>query len=481
MHQPPDQHFLAVDLGAESGRVVRAGFAGDRVSLEVVHRFPNRSASVHGVRRWDVLYLWQEILAGLERAAEPKPAAVGVCTWGVDYGLLDAAGQPTGHPRHYRGRSEAVMAEAFATMSAEEIYRRTGIQFMHINTLYQWIADRAEVAAAETVLMMPDLLNAFLTGRVAAEYSICSTTQALDCRTRQWDADILRAFGLPRTRFPEVVPTGTVLGPVTDEVAATTGLAGVPVVATAGHDTAAAVAAVPVAADAAAGGWAYVSSGTWSLMGIEVPEPVVDDATRRDNFTNEGGVGGTVRLLKNIMGLWLIQGLRADFGGEYAELVAAAADAPPLRTVIDPDDPGFHSPASMWTQLQAYCRRVGQPVPDGPAAAVRCCLEGLALRYRKTLEQLEIHAGRRIDVIHVVGGGSRNALLNQWTADCTGRTVVAGPVEATALGNALVQAMALGRIASLADARQLVRRSFAVTTHQPQPNAAWDAAYAQFA
>jgi rhamnulokinase len=377
------------------------------------------------------------------------------------------------------------MEEAFARVPREEVFRQTGLQFMRFNTLFQLLAlqrDRSPLLdVAETLLFMPDLFHFFFTGVKVNEFTDASTSQMYDPTARGWAYSLVRAFGLPANVLGTIVPPGTVLGPLRTAVAAETGLQPVPVVAPASHDTGSAVAAVP----ASGASWAYISSGTWSLMGAELPAPLINDKVQQYNFTNEGGVGGTIRFLKNIMGLWLVQECRRAWerAGQtysYADLTQLAAAAPPFVSLVDPDDPSFILPPSMPAALAEFCRRTGQPTPTEPGAVVRCALESLALRYRWVLDRLEELLGRRLDVIHVVGGGCQNTLLCQFTADACNRPVQAGPVEATAIGNVLVQALGLRLLGSLADGREVVRQSFEVVTYQPQDPAAWETQYQRF-
>jgi rhamnulokinase len=477
--------LLAIDLGAESGRGVLGSFDGQRLALDVVHRFPNGPVQTLDTMHWDVLRLHAEILNALRAAKQVD--SVGVDTWGVDFALLGRGGTLLGNPRHYRDpHTEGAMEGAFQRVRKEEIYRRTGLQFMRINSLYQLLAlqrDRSPLLdVAEHILFMPDLFHYFLTGIKVNEYTDASTSQLLDPHSRTWAYDLVGKFDLPARIFGTVVQPGTVLGPLRPAVVADTGLAPVPVIAPATHDTGSAVAAVPARGES----WAFISSGTWSLLGTELPQPLVTDAALAANFTNEGGVAGTTRLLKNIMGLWLVQECRrawekAGKTYSYDDLVKLAEAAKPFASLVDPDDPAFLLPPNMPAAIGEFCRKTGQPVPTEPGPVVRCCLESLALKYRWVLEKLEGLIGRRLDVIHVVGGGSQNFLLSQWTADATGRPVLAGPAEATALGNVLVQMLGLGLIGSLADGREVVRRSVAVTEYEPHGGGWWDEQYRRFA
>jgi rhamnulokinase len=480
--------LLAFDLGAESGRGVLGLFDGRELRLEVVHRFPNGAVRTLDTLHWDVLRLHGEMLQTLRICAADFGGVdgLGVDTWGVDFALLGRGGTLLGNPRHYRDpHTETVMDEALRRVPRYDIYRQTGLQFMRFNTLFQLLAlqrDRSPLLdVAETLLFIPDLFHFFFAGVKVNEFTDASTSQLLDPTTRQWAYGLVQQFGLPTRLLGTLVQPGTVLGPLRASVAADTGLNAAPVIAPASHDTASAVAAVPASAQT----WAYISSGTWSLMGVELTQPLLSEAALAYNFTNEGGVGGTVRFLKNIMGLWLVQECRrvwerAGTAYSYEDLARLAEAAPPFVSLVNPDDASFMLPASMPAAVAAFCQRTGQPAPAGPGATVRCALESLALCYRRVFEWLEELTGRRIEVIHVVGGGSQNALLNQFTADACDRPVLAGPVEATAVGNVLVQALGLRALGSLADAREVVRRSFEVKTFEPRRPEAWQAPYARY-
>ena len=482
------QKILALDLGAESGRGLIGSFDGERLGLEVVHRFPNGGVATLDTLHWDVLGLWREMLTTLRKAeAEHGPlASVGVDTWGVDFALLGKDGTLLGNPRHYRDpHTDNIMDAAFARVPRSEIYRQTGIQFMRFNTLFQILAlmrDRAPLLdIAETMLFIPDLFHYWMTGIKVNEYTDASTSQLIHPGTRTWARDLVRAFGIPEKILGTLVQPGTVLGPLRHSVASQAGCSSIPVIAPATHDTAAAVAAVPATGDS----WAYISSGTWSLMGVETKTPKTDENTLRVNFTNEGGVGGTIRLLKNIMGLWLVQECRRAWerGGvtyDYAALMKMAEAAKPFASIVNPDDSSFILPASMPIAIADFCKKTGQPVPEEPGDVVRCALESLALRYRWVLERLEELVGKKLETIHIVGGGCQNTLLCQLAADACDRPVVAGPVEATALGNVLVQAIGLGLLDSLAAGRAVVRRSFEVRTYEPQHHERWEGPYRRF-
>jgi rhamnulokinase len=480
--------ILAFDLGAESGRGLVGAFDGERLRLDVVHRFPNGAVQTLDALHWDVMRLYSEMLIAMRKAVAEhgELASVGVDTWGVDFALIGRGGTLLGNPRHYRDpHTEDIMEAAFAVVPRDEVFRQTGIQFMRFNTLFQLLAlarDRSPLLEmADTLLFIPDLFHYWFTGIKVNEYTDASTSQMIDPHTRIWATDLVRRFGLPDRVLGSLVQPGTLLGPLRPSVATQAGIAAMPVIAPATHDTAAAVAAVPAAGET----WAYISSGTWSLMGVETRQPLTDERALRVNFTNEGGVDGTIRLLKNIMGLWLVQECRRAWerGGKaftYEALVRLAEGAAPFVSVLNPDDGSFILPSSMPTAIADFCRKTGQTVPVEPGAVVRCALEGLALRYRWVLERLEELVGRRLDAIHVVGGGSQNGFLCQLTADACDRPVIAGPVEATALGNALVQLIGLGMIGSLAQGRAVVRRSFDVRTYEPHQPERWDAPYQRF-
>jgi rhamnulokinase len=480
--------ILAFDLGAESGRGVLGRFDGARLSLEVVHRFPNGPVRTLDTMHWDVLRLYSEMVNTLRKSAAEHGGvdSLGTDTWGIDFALLGRGGTLLGNPRHYRDpHTEGVMEAAFARVPRQEIFRQTGLQFMRFNTLFQLLAlqrDRSPLLdVAENLLFMPDLLHFLFTGIKVNEFTDASTSQMMDPAAKSWAYDLVKAFGLPTCLLGSIVQPGTVLGPLRASVASETDLTPVPVIAPASHDTAAAVAAVPASGDS----WAYISSGTWSLMGVELAQPLITDAALKYNFTNEGGVGGTSRFLKNIMGLWLVQECKRTWEREgrpyqYDELARLAEAAPPGVSVVDPDAIAFILPPNMPAALGDFCRRTNQPVPVEPGTVIRCALESLALRYRWVLERLEELVARRLDVIHVVGGGGQNSLLCQMTADACHRQVFAGPIEATAIGNILVQAIGLGLLGSIADAREVVRRSFELRSFEPRDTARWEDLYHRF-
>jgi len=485
--------YIAIDLGAESGRVMAGMLEDGKLQLHQVHRFSNQPVRCNGVLYWNFLQLWHDILDGLQRAVATYGAeweGIGVDTWGVDFGLLDEQRQLLGNPVHYRdSRTRGVMKSTFEVCSKQEIFASTGLQFLEFNSLYQLMSMKhqqsSQLDAAKTFLMMPDLFHYALSGVRCAEYTIASTTQMLNANSCNWDKDLMERLGLPSRMLPKIAMPGTVIGTILPEVATRTGLAPqTPVIAPAAHDTASAVAAVPAKSGK---DWAYLSSGTWSLMGVELNRPLINGSVERYNFTNEGGVDGKIRLLRNIAGLWLVQECRrsiARSGREYsyAELAQKASEAPPLESWVDPDAEAFVAPADMPEAIRQYCVQTAQKPPLDEAVLIRTCLESLVLKYRWTLCKLEELTGRQLQKLHIVGGGVQNTLLCQLTADCTGRTVIAGPVEATASGNILVQAMARGRIGGLEELRHIVRQSGDTVTYQPneQNRGYWDNAYKKF-
>jgi rhamnulokinase len=482
-------HYLAIDLGAESGRVIYGSLEAGRLQLEEVHRFANGPVRTPDGLHWDVLRLWSEIKQGIALAVRKHGqdiAGLGLDTWGVDFGLLDRNGALLGNPYHYRdSRNDGMLEEAFRLMPREQIFEHTGIQFMQINTLFQLLSmvksGAPALQAADTLLMMPDLFNYWLTGVKVSEFSIVSTSQCYDPRQAGWSQPLLQAMGIPTHIFAPIVQPGTVLGPLLPAVAHETGAGAIQVIAPACHDTGSAVAAVP----ATESEFAWISSGTWSLMGTDSAIPIITPQSLAFNLTNEGGVNGSIRLLKNITGLWLVQECRRTWAAQgeelsYAELTDLADLAAPLRSLIDPDAPEFASPTDMPERIRAYCSRTAQPVPESKGEIIRCALESLALSYRNVLAMLESVTGRHMQALHIMGGGTRNRLLNQFAANATGLKVITGPVEATAIGNILMQAIALGHLASLVEARQVVCQSFDVETYQPQDRQVWDLAYRRF-
>ena len=476
--------FLAFDLGAESGRAMLGTLKSGVLSVRELHRFPNEPVRQNGSLQWDILHLWREMQRALELNGKTRLESVGVDSWGVDYALIGERGKLLGNPYHYRDRrTNGAMEAVFERVSRDRIYAITGIQFLPINTLYQLYAACQQtpglIDAARALVTIPDLLNYWLTGVLTAEYTVATTTQFIDAQCRTWAKRMLEEIGLPTRLLQPLVEPGTFIGPL--QASASAACDGIPVVAPACHDTASAVASV-----SASGNIAFLSSGTWSLLGTEVDEPVITARALALNFTNEGGVGGTTRLLKNIGGLWLLQSCRLHWRSQghdlpYEALLAGAVDDRlAFRSLIDPDYPQFLNPTDMPATIAAYCRMTGQPEPDTPIAYARAILESLAFKYRAVLESLEELTGRRFDEIRIVGGGARNHLLKQWTADATGRAVTSGPAEATALGNIGVQMMATGAVASLSEARAVIDRSFQVERFEPLAAERWDAEYRRF-
>jgi len=480
----------AVDLGAESGRVSLGRFDGRRLEVEVVHRFPNRPLRLVGTLHWNTTQLFEEILEGLRKAKEcahAPIASVGVDTWGVDFGILDADGRLLGLPVHYRDkRTDGLIEEVTARIPAAEIYAKSGIAFWPFNTLYQLRALARQnsplLREGRTLLFIPDLLHYWLSGEKATERSIASTSQCLAVGDDRWLTEILAPLGIPAGLFSApVVPSGTVLGPVLPELAAELGLGGMQVITPASHDTAAAVAATPLSSPQAA----YLSSGTWSLLGVESDIPTSTAAAHAATFTNEKGIGHSYRFLQNIMGMWLVQQSRAAWAREgtsyeYAELAYLAEQGAPFRSWINPNDLRYYAPENMVETVRQACADSGQAVPSDVPAVMRCLLESLAFAYRASVEQIETLKGATVPCLHIIGGGSQNRVLNQWTANALGRPVISGPVEGTVIGNLLVQLMALGEIRDVAEIRQVVRQSCEVTTFTPQETGKWDEAYQRF-
>jgi rhamnulokinase len=478
--------LAAIDLGAESGRVVVGTFDGSRLSVEDVYRFPNVPVPVAGTLHWDVLRLFGDIVTGLRKAGSTGPiASVGVDTWGVDFGLLDARGRLLANPVHYRDtRTDGMVEAACAVVPRDEIYATTGIQFMPINSLYQLLsmarAGDPLLRQADRLLMMADLFAHFLSGASVAEYTLASTGQALDAVARDWARPMLERLGIPTGLLPEIVPPGTVAGPLLADLAGASGLGSTRVILPGSHDTASAVVGTPIASPSTA----YLSSGTWSLIGLEVPQPVISPVSQRANLTNEGGVAGTIRLLRNVVGLWLVQESRRALwptgdAPSYEDLAGMAGTAPAFTAFIDPDDERFLRPGDLPARVREFCAETGQPVPADTGTLMRVLLESLALRYAAAIDQLAAASGYPIEALHIVGGGANHRLLCRLTAGATGLAVRAGPVEATAIGNLAVQAIAAGELASVAEARELVARSFPITTYDPAGD--WAEARARFA
>jgi rhamnulokinase len=486
------QVYLGIDIGAESGRVMAGLWDGKRLQLEELHRFSNGGVWMADTLRWNTIALWTEVQNGLALAAKrfgKAVVSVGVDTWGVDFVLLSKSGELLGVPFHYRdARTRGILPKAFARVPREEIFAATGLQFMELNTLFQLLAlQKASpeiLAAAETLLLTPDYLNFCLSGARVSEFTIATTSQCVNPKKRAWATDLLRKFNLPEKIFPEIVPPGSRVGPLRPPLADRSGLGGISVIAPAAHDTGSAVAGTPAQSTGKCN-WAYLSSGTWSLLGVELEDALLSPRVLELNFTNEGGIDGTYRLLKNIMGLWLIQQCRrafADKGKEftYEQLAQMASEAPAFRSFVDPDDSRFINPPDMPAAIQEFCRDTGQPVPETEGQLARCIFESLALTYARVLAGLEELTGTKVEIVHVVGGGSRNKVLNAFTANACGRPVTAGPVEATVFGNLLVQARSHGEIRSLSDIRSVSRASSEVIQYDPADVAAWQEARGRF-
>jgi rhamnulokinase len=480
MPSPPHpKPYLAFDFGAESGRAVLAHLQSGILTTEEVHRFRNEPVEYGGSFHWDAPRLWSEVRKALTCVEQMELAGIGVDAWGVDYALLGERGELLQNPYHYRDRrTEGVMDDVFRKVAKDQIYRATGIQFMPINTLYQLYAAQRDtptiIAAAKQWLTIPDLFNYWLTGNAVCEFTNATTTQLVDPVKRTWAVELMQKVGLNSSLPAPVVEPGSILGTLLPSLAQNTPLAGTPVIAPACHDTGSAVAAIT-----ARDGTAFLSSGTWSLIGTELDAPVVTPEALRLNFTNEGGVNGTTRLLKNVMGLWMLQGCRNCWSVrgqnfDYRELVELASREHAFAHLVDPDDEVFLHPTDMLTAIDQFCRKTHQPTPANPGTYVRCILESLALKYRLVLRSLEQLCGKRIDQVRVIGGGSKNPMLNQFTADATGKRVLAGPAEATALGNIAIQILATGEASSLPQVRGIIDRSFPTEVFEPVEADKWE-------
>jgi rhamnulokinase len=481
------RNYLALDLGAESGRAIIGTINDGKLSLNEVHRFSNGPVRLPDGMHWDVLRLWSEIKTGIACAVKDgtKLESMGLDTWGVDFALLDKNNSLLSNPFHYRDpRTDGMLDEAFKRMPRAEIFTNTGIQFMQINTLYQLLAMSVQKSpvldVAETFVTIPDLFNYWLSGEITNEFTNATTTQCLDPRKRDWATPVLDTLNIPAHLFKSVTDSGTLIGTLLPHIAEETGAGGVRIVVPACHDTGSAVVAVPAQNQ----DFAWISSGTWSIMGAEVDQPSLSEKALEYNFTNEGGVFGTWRLCKNIMGLWLVQECRRTWGHEgtdmsYDEITRLASEAKPFLAVIDPDDNNFLHAGDMPDRIRKFCMDTDQSVPQTKGQIIRVALESIALKYRWVLERLEELSGKHLDPIHIIGGGTKNKLLNQFTADSTGRVVVAGPVEATAIGNILMQSIGMKHIGSLADAREIVRASFEPEVYEPNRKPDWDEAYSR--
>ena len=477
--------FIALDFGASSGRVILATL-GKTIRLEEMHRFPNQQIKIGSHYYWDVLRLFSEAKLGLKIISEKSTnpiSGLGVDTWGVDFGLIDQTGMLLSNPITYRDpRTDGIMEKTFKKMSREDIYQLTGIQFLQFNTIFQLMSlvesKSAVLESTDQLLFIPDLMNYFLTGQRGAEYTIASTSQLLNAKTRQWESTIFQKLGIPQQIMPLIQEPGTIRGQLLPDIADETGLGSLDVIATSAHDTASAVAAVPAQEQ----NWAYLSSGTWSVIGVELDQPIITEASAQYNFTNEGGVGRKIRFLQNVMGMWLLESCvrvweRNRKKYHYNELLRLAGETPSFQSTINPDDRSFLNPINMVEAIQDFCRSHGQKTPETEGEIIRTILESLAFRYRWVLDKIEEMQGREIETLHIVGGGSQNQLLNQFTANATGRRVIAGPVEATALGNVIMQAISKGLIPSIQEGRQLIWDSFSAKQFEPENQDVWDAQY----
>lgn len=478
-------HYLACDLGATSGRLMLGTLADGKLTLEELHRFSNDIVKAGSALHWNMEALFGELRTGLKKAAARKLpiASISTDSWGVDYILFDAQDRMINPTFCYRdSRTAQGVKNAKARVSWEEIYGETGIQFMALNTIYQLAAESPDrLTQAKKLLLIGDAFNYYCSGVARHEESLASTSQLFNPKTKTWSKKLLSALGLPEALFTPVVPSGTKLGPMKKELAAEAGLPQIDVIATCSHDTGAAVAAVPSSGD----NWAYLSSGTWSLIGVELPAPVITAQGRDANFTNEVGYGGTVRFLKNIVGMWIVEECRREWGlqgqnYDYKTLDRLTAEAPPFGSLINPDDPRFVSPDGMPGKIAAFCQETGQPVPTAPGPMLRCVFESLALLYARHIKRMAEITDRKIERLHIVGGGCKNDLLNQLTANTLQIPVLAGPKEATAIGNIVVQAIALGHLKSLAEAREVVRHSSGTVSYQPRDAALWQEAQKRF-
>ncbi|MDP4133907.1 MAG: rhamnulokinase family protein [Bacillota bacterium] len=481
---------LAYDFGASSGRAILAEYDGSKVTLTETHRFSNDFVGIGDDLYWDILRLFFEIKSGISATANSgykDIASIGIDTWGVDYGLLDKKGKLLANPHHYRDkRTFPVFENIEKYVSKDFIYKETGIQFANFNTLFQLLEDKISESPAllnaETMLMIPDLFNYFLTGEKVTEYSIASTSQLYNSVNDDWSWPLIKKLGLPEKIFTKVIHPGVLMGNLLPSISEELGIGRVPVAAVASHDTASAVAAVPAEKDES---YVYISCGTWSLLGVEIDKPLINELTSKYNFTNEGGINKTIRLLKNVMGLWIIQESRRQWKREgkllsFDDMEKAAWDAAPFKSFIDPDNTLFSAPGNMPKYIAEFCSKTGQAVPESVGETTRCIAQSLAMKYRYTIECLEDILGKKIDVVHLVGGGIKDKMMCQFTANACGRKVVAGPVEATSMGNIASQLIALGEIKTLDEARQIVKASFEPAYYEPKDTEAWDAAYENF-
>lgn len=481
------KRVLAIDFGASSGRAILGTFDGGKITLEEVHRFSNDPVKIGDTMYWDVLRLFYEIKQGIVKAAQAGGFdSIGIDTWGVDFGLIDEFGCLLENPVHYRDeRTKGLIEECAETVSNEEFYNATGIQFMELNTVYQLYALKKHrphmLERADKILFMPDLFGYLLTGKMTTEYSIATTSQMIDLKTKKWAAGLLDKLGIPSRLLCEIAPSGSVLGKIREDIATECGVEQVEVISVCGHDTQSAITAVPAESE----DFAFLSSGTWSLFGTELKEPIVDEKSIAMNVTNEGGYDQTVGFLKNIIGLWLIQESRRHWNRHgssysYADLEKLALEAEPFKCFIDPDAPEFVPHGNIPQRVRDYCKKTGQPVPESVGEVMRCIYESLAMKYRLTLDKLEDCTGKSYPAIHVIGGGTKDTLLCQMTASSCNRRVVAGPVEATVLGNIAVQLLSCGAIESVSQARQIVKASEKTVEYLPQNADAWAEGYERF-
>ncbi len=481
--------YLAVDLGAESGRVMKGTLSDEKLKLDEVHRFSNGPVERQGHLRWDFKKLFGDIKTGLKKAAQQTDAqicGIAVDSWGVDFGLIDEDGLLIDDPYHYRdSRTEGIMEQAFNLMGKKELYERTGIQMMQFNTVFQLMAQKKfapdDLEKASKLLWMADLVSYHLCHRVYSEYTLVSTGQMMDMRTSQWSQDVFEKLNLPLDLMPEVVDAGNRVGLLTKEIASEIGTEQIPVIAAGSHDTASAVAAVPASGD----NWAFLSSGTWSLLGVEIDKAVINEKTFEYQFTNEGGVKNTIRLLKNIMGLWLVQECKRQWetegsGYSYDELTAMAQQAEAFKACLNPNDSVFLAPGNMVERINDFLTKTGQAALQDKGSIIRTVLESLAMSYKWVIESLEDVCGKKIEVLHIVGGGIQNKLLCQFAADATARMVVAGPIEATASGNIMMQAMAAGQVDSVKSARKIISNSFKPEVYKPTDTEKWEKQYEKF-
>lgn len=480
--------FLAFDLGATSGRAVIGTISGSRFEIEEIHRFPNSILELHGKLYWNIYSIYEELKKALSICAEKgiKPRSIGIDTWGVDFGYIAKDGSISGLPRAYRDPyTDGIPEELFQTVPRTEIYGRTGIQVMYFNSLYQLLAAKREgseaLRNADKILFMPDLLAYMLTGRMVCEYTEATTSQMINAATRQFDSEMVEKAGInPKILLPVSMP-GTLIGELTDSLANETGIGKVPVYAVAGHDTASAIAAIPAEDNE----FAFLSSGTWSLMGIECEQPIIDDRTFSMNLTNEGGIDGTICFLNNITGMWLLEQCRKEWEKKgkkysYSDIMEMAGKAEPLRSFINPNDTAFTNPTIMTEAIMQYCKASGQAIPESDAAIVRCIFESLALCYRHTLDKIKEVAPHKIKRLHIIGGGAKNELMNQFAANATGLTVIAGPSEATAIGNCMIQARAAGLAGDRWEMRRLIGKVIDTRIYQPEMSNEWQKAYCRY-